>query len=149
MKFKKSLFTRRRFLNSLMGGWSAALATSFFAPLLRFVFPPYQEPDEVVLLLSDFADMSPNSTKFFPWGSKPGILKKNDDDSLTAFVGVCTHLDCNITYLPQQRKFFCACHDGWYDENGVNISGPPPRPLRKLEVIIEEGNLIIKKTGKK
>ena len=71
----------------------------------------------------------------------------NDDRTLLAFVGVCTHLDCNVTYLPNQRKFFCACHKGWYDEFGKNISGPPPQPLRRLVVIIDGENLIVKKEG--
>ncbi|MBU4203586.1 MAG: Rieske 2Fe-2S domain-containing protein, partial [Acidobacteria bacterium] len=73
-------------------------------------------------------------------------LKKNDDGSLTAFVAVCTHLDCNVAYKPDQRKFFCACHDGWYDEKGVNIAGPPPSPLRTLIITSDEDNIIIKRT---
>ena len=112
MKIKHSLFTRRHFLNGLLGGWAAALGATFLYPLVKFVFPPYREPDEVVLAFAEYRDMAANTVKIFPWGSKPGLLKKNDDGSYTAFVGVCTHLDCNVTYLPEQRKFFCACHDG-------------------------------------
>ena len=37
--------------------------------------------------------------------------------------------------------------DGWYDENGTNIGGPPPRPLRRLGILIEGEDLIIKKEG--
>jgi len=91
--------------------------------------------------------MELNTVKNFAWGSKPGLLKKNDDGSYTAFVAVCTHLDCNVNYLSDQRKFFCACHDGWYDENGINIGGPPPRPLRRLNISIEGEDLIIKREG--
>lgn len=122
-----------------------ALAASFLYPLIKFVFPPYQEPDQVVLPYADFKDIEPNSVKNFPWGNKPGLLKKNDDGSLTVFVAVCTHLDCNVTYLAGQRKFFCACHDGWYDESGRNIGGPPPSPLRRLFVTVEGEDLIVKK----
>ena len=147
MKLKHSLFSRRAFLNGLIGGWLAALATSFLYPIIKFVFPPYHEPDEVILPLADYAGMEPNSVKSFPWGNKPGILRMKDDGSHVAFVAVCTHLDCNVSYMVEQRKFFCACHDGWYDEDGVNISGPPPTPLRKLSVIITEENLIIRKPG--
>jgi cytochrome b6-f complex iron-sulfur subunit len=147
MKLKHSLFTRRQFLNGLFGGWIAALLTSFLYPIIRFIFPPTREPDQVVLPFADFQDMEPNSVRNFPWGTKPGLLKKNDDGTLQAFVGICTHLDCNVTYLPDQKKFFCACHDGWYDENGRNIGGPPPKPLRPLIVVIEEENLIIKREG--
>ncbi len=66
------------------------------------------------------------------------------EGSYIAFVGVCTHLDCNVAWLPDQNKFFCACHEGWYDENGVNIAGPPPKPLRRLAVTVEGENLVIK-----
>lgn len=147
MKLKHSLFTRRQFLNGLLGGWLTALVGSFLYPIIKFVFPPYKEPDKVVLALSDFKNLASNSVGNFPWGNRPGLLKKRDDGLLQAFVGVCTHLDCNVTYLPEQRKFFCACHDGWYDENGINIGGPPPRPLHRLIVILEGEDLIIKREG--
>lgn len=147
MKLKHSLFTRRQFLNGLFGGWLAALLVSFLYPIIKFIFPPTREPDQVILPFPDFKDMAPNSVRNFSWGTKPGLLKKNEDGTLRAFVGVCTHLDCNVTYLPEQRKFFCACHDGWYDDNGRNIGGPPPKPLRQLIVVIEEENLIIKREG--
>lgn len=145
MKLQHSLFTRRKFLNSLLGGWLAALATTFLYPIAKFLFPPEREPDEVQLPPGDFQNMEPNTVKIFSWGSKPGLLKKEEGCAYTAFVGVCTHLDCNITYLPDRRKFFCACHEGWYDEKGINIAGPPPRPLRRLQVVIDGENLIIKR----
>lgn len=146
MKIKHSLFTRRKFLNGLLGGWLAAVAASLLYPILKFIIPPYREPDEVDLLRGDYEDLKPNSTKNFMWGSKPGILKRNEDGSLTAFVGVCTHLDCNVSYISEQKKFFCACHEGWYDENGNNISGPPPRPLRQLGISIEGDTIKILKS---
>jgi len=89
--------------------------------------------------------MRKNSVKSFAWGSKLGLVKKNDDNTYFVFVGVCTHLDCNVSYRDEQRKFFCACHDGWYDENGINIGGPPPTPLRRLTLVIAGEELIIKK----
>ena len=143
MKLKYSLFTRRQFLNGLFGGWIAAFLGSLIYPVVRFIFPPSMEPDEVFLPLTGYADMAANTTRNFAWGSKPGILRKNEDGSFSAFIGVCTHLDCTITYLPEKKSFFCACHDGWYDENGKNIGGPPPRPLDILHVRIHEDKIII------
>jgi Rieske Fe-S protein len=147
MKLKQSLFTRRQFLNGLLGGWLAALAGSILYPVIKFLFPPTPEPDRVILPWADYGGIEAGSVKTFPWGSKPGMLKKAAGGEWIAFVGVCTHLDCNVSYLPDQKKFFCACHDGWYDENGINIGGPPPKPLRRLIVAIEGENLIIKKEG--
>ncbi|MFQ6037224.1 MAG: ubiquinol-cytochrome c reductase iron-sulfur subunit [Candidatus Aminicenantales bacterium] len=145
MKLKDSLFSRRQFLNGLIGSWMGALVASLVYPVVKFVFPPYREPDEVLLPLSDFEDMAPNSVRPFAWGTKLGLLRREDSGKFIAFVGVCTHLDCNVTYLPDQRKFFCACHEGWYDENGINIGGPPPRPLRRLTLEVEEENLKVRK----
>lgn len=147
MKVKQSLVTRRRFLNGMLGGWLGVLTAAVFLPLIRFVFPPTREPEQTALPLADFEDMPANSVRGFAWGSKPGLLKKNDDGTLSAFVAVCTHLDCNVTYLPERRRFYCACHEGWYDENGVNIAGPPPTPLRTLGIRTEEGSLIIHRKG--
>jgi len=147
MRIKNSLFTRRQFLNGLLGGGVAVLASSLLYPIIRFVFPPYQEPEKVLLPLGDYQGLAPGSVKSFAWGAKPGFIKKKTDGSYLALVGVCTHLDCNVTYLPDQKKFFCACHTGWYDENGINIGGPPPRPLRTLTVVVEGENLVVKKEG--
>ncbi len=148
MKFRYSCLNRRSFLRWLGGGWLGALVASLLYPLLRTVIPPYKEPEEVTLPLTELSDFPPNSVKHFAWGVKPGILQKKEDGSLQAFVGVCTHLDCNVQYLAAQHKFFCACHEGWYDENGLNIAGPPPRPLRRLIIVEEVDKLIIRREEK-
>jgi Rieske Fe-S protein len=147
MRLQHSLFTRRQFLNGLLGGWLGGLAALFLYPVLRFVFPPEREPEQVLLPLTDYGSLEPGAIKNFAWGSKPGMLKKTAGGELIAFVSVCTHLDCNVAYLPDQKKFFCACHEGWYDENGVNIGGPPPKPLRRLVVTTEGENLVVKPEG--
>lgn len=147
MKLPDSLFTRRRFLGGLIGGWLAALGGAVLSPLLKFIIPPYREPDEVTLTLADYAGMTAGEVKTFAWGIKPGFLRRASDGAYIAFVGVCTHLDCNVAFLPEKNRFFCACHEGWYDENGTNVAGPPPSPLRRLAVAVEGENLVVRKQG--
>jgi len=147
VKLKYSLFSRREFLNGLLGGSLLAFFATLIGPVVQFIFPPYKEPDEVKLPAADYGGLQPHEAKGFAWGAKPGILKKAGDGSLVAFVAVCSHLDCNVAYLPNDRKFYCACHQGWYDENGKNIAGPPPSPLRRLAVSVEGDSLVIKKQG--
>jgi Rieske Fe-S protein len=147
MKLKQSLYTRRQVLNGLLGGWLGALTLSFLYPILRFVFRPTPEPEKITLPLAGFAGTDKGRVSRFAWGSKPGILKKTESGEWLALVGVCTHLDCNVNWLPAQNKFFCACHEGWYDANGINIAGPPPKPLRRLIVSVEGENLVIKREG--
>lgn len=145
MKLPYSLFSRRAFLNSLIGGWVAALGAAFISPLVKYVLPPTPEPDQVSLPLAGLKDLAAGAVQGFAWGNKPGLLRKAEDGSFVAFVGVCTHLDCNVTYIAEQKRFYCACHQGWYDENGVNIAGPPPSPLRRLDVSVEGDALIVRK----
>lgn len=146
MKLKYSLISRRRFLDTLGVGWSLGLLAGMFYPLIRAVFPVInREPDYVLLNLEDFTLEGSGWDRSFAWGGRAGILIKEEDGSLRAFKGVCTHLDCNVTYLPEQRKFFCACHKGWYDHNGTNISGPPPEPLEEFAVTVKGTSLIISK----
>jgi len=144
MRLKHSLFTRRQFLDGLLGVWLAALLLSCLYPVLKFVFRPTPEPDQVLLPLADFAAMEAGQVRKFAWGTKPGFLRKLAEGGFMALVGVCTHLDCNVAWLPDKDRFFCACHEGWYDAAGVNIAGPPPRPLRRLAVSEEGENLVIK-----
>jgi len=145
MKLPYSLFSRRAFLNSLIGGWVAALGAAFISPLVKYILPPTPEPDQVSLPLAGLKDLAAGSVQGFAWGNKPGLLKKAEDGSFIAFVGVCTHLDCNVTYITEQKRFYCACHKGWYDENGINVAGPPPSPLRRLDVSVEGDALIVRK----
>ncbi|MBM3297135.1 MAG: ubiquinol-cytochrome c reductase iron-sulfur subunit [Candidatus Aminicenantes bacterium] len=145
MKLKTSLYSRRKFLNGLLAGGLGSLVASLLYPLLRSVIPPYKEPDEVRLPGADFNGLEPGDVRPFAWDIKPGFIKKNSDGTFTAFVGVCTHLDCNVSYVPAEKKFFCACHDGWYDADGRNIAGPPPTPLRRLTVVAEGAELVIRK----
>jgi cytochrome b6-f complex iron-sulfur subunit len=53
-----------------------------------------------------------------------------------AFNAVCTHLECTVEYRPAEGDIFCNCHNGVYDLNGHNVSGPPPRPLELYKVTL-------------
>jgi menaquinol-cytochrome c reductase iron-sulfur subunit len=147
MKLPSSLFSRRAFLNGLIGGWLAALVAAFIDPFVRFVVPPTREPDEVTVPLADYKDMPAHAARGFAWGNKPGFIQRTEAGDFVALVGVCTHLDCNVTFVADRRRFYCACHEGWYDENGLNVAGPPPTPLRRLAVSVEGGSMIIRKQG--
>ena len=56
-------------------------------------------------------------------------------DDPIALLGVCTHLGCAVAW--QQSEFVCPCHGGKYDAQGSVTGGPPPQPLARCEVKIE------------
>ena len=150
MKIDYSLITRRTFLNTLFGGWLLALFSGSVYALFKFAFPTLgKEPDFVVLMAKDYMDIPANSVKPFAWGGKLGLFYKKDNGSTFALKGVCTHMECNVTYKPDDKKFYCACHKGWFDDTGKNIEGPPPKPLEFFEVTVEGEKLIVARKGVK
>ena len=67
---------------------------------------------------------------------------------LKAMAATCTHLDCTVQHRPDLGIVWCSCHNGRYDLDGKNISGPPPRPLEKY-VVNEVGDdiFVVREAG--
>jgi len=74
--------------------------------------------------------LTPEGTKRLALGER---LRPDD---VRAFDAVCTHLQCTVEFRANHDDIFCPCHDGVYDLNGKNVSGPPPRPLEKYKVTL-------------
>jgi Rieske Fe-S protein len=122
--------SRRRAIELFLGGGVLASLASFLYPVLRYFVPPAVIDlggDEVVA--SKLGEMRPNSGKIFRFGSRPGLLILNSDGTYRALSAICTHLGCTVQYRPDLREIWCPCHNGIYNLNGGNVSGPPPRPL--------------------
>jgi cytochrome b6-f complex iron-sulfur subunit len=47
-------------------------------------------------------------------------------------------VQCTVEYRPAEGDIFCNCHNGVYDLNGHNVSGPPPRPLEEYKVTLRK-----------
>jgi len=145
MRLKESLLSRRALLSGLICGSLGSLASYIFYPVVRFLFYKKQLPlpEAVTVPLSEVDKIVPNTAVYFKYGRLPGILLKTESGELRAFSAKCTHLDCNVQYMKDAKKFYCACHDGFFDDKGVNIAGPPPRPLPAFEVGTERDRLVM------
>ena len=64
--------------------------------------------------------------------------------SFVVFSRVCTHLGCLVRWDEKKRHFHCPCHGGIFDEVGNVIDGPPPRPLERRSVKVENGILYVR-----
>jgi Rieske Fe-S protein len=53
-------------------------------------------------------------------------------------------LSCRVNWKTDKLEYACPCHDGFFDIEGVVVSGPPPKPLYRYETKIEDGTLYIK-----
>lgn len=63
------------------------------------------------------------------------ILVKRDDSNLRAFDATCPHLGCRVHWEEKKQAFFCPCHRGVFDANGVAISGPPAAAGQRLSTV--------------
>jgi len=66
-----------------------------------------------------------------------------DGRDFAALSNICTHLGCRVRWVADQGKFFCPCHNGVFDKDGNVVSGPPPRPLDRYDVKVEDGQIFI------
>lgn len=70
------------------------------------------------------------------------VLTENGRDYI-AMSNICTHLGCRVRWIAEQEQFLSPCHNGIFDKQGNVVSGPPPRPLDRYEVKVEENQLFI------
>lgn len=67
----------------------------------------------------------------------------SDSRNFIAMSNICTHLGCRVRWIEDQGQFFCPCHNAVFAKDGSVVSGPPPRPLDRFEVKVEEGQIYI------
>ena len=70
------------------------------------------------------------------------VLTDNGRDYV-AMSNVCTHLGCRVRWVDDQDQFFCPCHNAVFDKEGQVVAGPPPKPLDKFEVKVENDQLFV------
>ena len=135
---------RRRVVEYLLGGGLFASLVSFVYPVLRYLIPPPVADlggDEVVA--SKVGDLKPNGSKIFRFGTRPALLVMTAEGQYRAMSAVCTHLSCTVQYRNDLHQVWCACHNGLYDLNGRNISGPPPRPLEAFQIHVRGDEIVV------
>ena len=135
---------RRRVVGFLLGGGLFASLVSFVYPVMRYLIPPPVTDlgsDEVVA--SKVGDLKANSSKIFRFGTRPALLLMTAEGEYHALSAVCTHLSCTVQYRNDLHQIWCACHNGLYDLNGRNISGPPPRPLEVFQVHVRGDEIVV------
>jgi len=137
---------KRNFLKILLSGGLIALAGSILYPLFAYLKPPKQGEVEVSSVKAGkLSEIEKDSGKIIKFGTKPVILVRSANDELRAFSATCTHLDCTVQYKKEMGLIWCACHNGKYDLNGRNVSGPPPRPLDEFRVVVQGDEISISK----
>ena len=137
---------RRQFVNLLLGTGLLTSIGSFIYPILRYLVPP-KLPDlgADAVLAAKVSELKANSSKTFRFGARPGLLISTAPGEYRAMSATCTHLGCTVQYRPDLKEVWCACHNGLYDLNGHNVSGPPPRPLEQFDVQVRGDEIYVRR----
>lgn len=134
--------TRREFARFLVAGAGAMAAGNVgLAVWTQLRSINTGEPRAIVAL----RDVAIGGSHLFnyPSGNDPAILIRLGNREVVAFSQKCTHLGCVVYFEPDERRFHCPCHEGNFDDRtGTVISGPPPRPLGRIDVEIREDGMI-------
>jgi Rieske Fe-S protein len=130
--------------------FGAAIVLSPLKTVAQFLLPPRPRgpivyPKQKVANMNDFG--TAQSLLFeYPHKDRPSILIH----LLDGFVGydaVCTHLGCQVHFdgaavsgwENNPNQSFCPCHGGVFDpKTGKVLGGPPPRPLPKIKLEIDD-----------
>ena len=99
------------------------------------------EPRAIVAL----ADVPIGDTHLFryPTDRDPAVLLRVADREAVAFSQNCTHLGCVVFYQPDEDRWHCPCHEGNFDtRTGQAVSGPPTRPLGRIDLEIRDDDTI-------
>lgn len=142
---------RRRVLRGLLVGGVLAWAAPFVYAAAKFLsFKSVLGGSSTAKLSA--SDLTPDSpSKLVEIEGEPVIVVRELDNQIRAFTASCTHLGCIVSYRPklmigheQSSGFYCKCHQGKYDLNGINIAGTPPKsPLTELTVVAVADDLTI------
>lgn len=151
--------SRRDFMGLALGGFTALGGIAALYAMKRS-WDPLPSVKAAGFTTVDLTTAQPNVLNVEKWRGKPiFILKKTADmkpderdvvvgaDRFHVSIGLCTHLGCIPAYVPDDKKFKCACHGGEFDASGHQVFGPPPSPLEIPPFKVDGTKLVLGEAG--
>jgi Rieske Fe-S protein len=142
---------RREFIKKTLFGMLVLLGLGFLIPAVKLVAPVGSRDKELAYfpLLAEEEIPRLGVKKAELTFSVLGKERKTRVFIVSSFTGpvvfsaICSHLGCLVSYHKEKQEFVCPCHGGKYDLTGRNISGPPPAPLTRFPLKIQDGMLFV------
>lgn len=145
--------SRRKVLGWLVTGINLAVGAALAVPAVKFVVSPLgrRSKETWVDVLAE-SDLQVGQTREVMYAltvqdgyhmvdRKYTVYLHRDANGVKCFDPACTHLGCRIKYQDDQKRYFCPCHGGVFDDNGKVVSGPPPKGLVEHGVKVENGRI--------
>ena len=118
--------TRRGWLAKALMGVGLILSYGTLAYQgLMFILPKQLKPRTRKLFAGQVSQYGIGSVQSFYDLQGNEILVKRGESGFQAFSSTCPHLGCKVHWTAEDQTFFCPCHRGVFDANGVAVSGPP------------------------
>jgi cytochrome b6-f complex iron-sulfur subunit len=135
---------RRKVLRSVAAFVPISVAFAGLAAMgIRFITPIKREINRRIFTVG-LEELPLNSTKRFKdLQGRDLMLVRTGEREVKAISTVCSHLGCTVFWQKDRQEFFCPCHNGRFDKNGVVLEGPPPAPLDLYQVEIEGNNVFV------
>ncbi len=95
--------------------------------------------------IADLGDVAVGDAFLFdyPGDDDPAVLFRVGERAVVAFSQKCTHLGCVVYFEPEEERWHCPCHEGNFElTTGDVISGPPTRPLGRIDVEVRDDGQI-------
>jgi Rieske Fe-S protein len=155
---KSPNLSRREFVNITVGAIGTVIVVSVGVPAIAYVLGPglkIQKTEAWVPVgkVDQFKVGEPTLVSFTRttvngWerttNSIGVYVTKPESGDIYVLSNVCTHLACRVSWKADGQDYVCPCHDGHFDIEGLVVSGPPPKPLIRLETKVEDNTLYVK-----
>ena len=148
------LLSRRAFLHRLSLILSGLIGLVLSVPILAYLLTPLIRRAPGVWLdvgrldqfrIGETVQVAIDDPSPLPWAgqtTRTSIwLRRDGQTAFTAFAVNCTHLACPVNWQAQAQIFLCPCHGGVFYADGRVAAGPPPRPLPRYDVRIQDGSV--------
>jgi Rieske Fe-S protein len=145
---------RRKFLTTsskaLMAAGLAGGYGAFAAVAGRFLYPATSSERRWVFVAEE-QGLSVGESLLFrgPSGEEVNVTRQARNGGAEDFVALsstCPHLGCQVNWEPQNERYFCPCHNGTFDPQGIGTGGPPGdagQSLPRYDLKIENGMLFM------
>jgi len=141
------IFTRRDLLNLSLGTTGLLAGAAIFGPIAMYLAAPASERTargDVLVSRADAIPVNGARTKIIE--GREFLIVRRDATHFHALARACTHSEvCLVEWDAKRRQLVCPCHRGIFDLNGNVVAGPPPRPLERLDVVIREGAVYVRR----
>lgn len=143
--------SRREFLRGFVKAGFGLLALLYGATVLRFLYPSQITRRQLLyypLLKEDDIPRQGVRRVHLAYDKEEKTITMrvflvNTGADVFALSSSCTHLGCLVDWSRHKEQFICPCHGGKYDMRGNVIAGPPPLPLSRMPLKVEDGMVYI------